>query len=359
MKRPVEKKHDIIKALLQNEIDRKIASHILSCSVKTISRYKRKYLEHGLEGLKDHRHSNNYRLTGQDRQNIVSIKSKDRWRSARNVRDKLNLTVNQKTVRRIIVKANLGKENKIQVKALQTFEYPYPNDLWQTDIMGRINFPHIGVLYLIATLDDHSRFVPAGRWFYRQNKINVFVIWYESLAKCGVPKRILQDEGSQYKARVRFGETDYEYYAKELGIELIWAKSAQCKGKIERFWRFVQDDFVREVRMVKTIDEVNGAWRIWLAKYNYTFKSEYFGGVTRASRYYPSEKKITHIELQHALTILERRTVTRFNTVSLYGIRYRIPSGYMKCRIWIKIVGNKLYFESMGKIFWKTRLIAR
>lgn len=359
MKRPRELKRDVIVALLQNEIDTTVASHILSCSVKTIRRYKKKYLECGVEGLKDHRHSNNYRLNSKDRQNIITIKSKDRWRSARNVRDKLNLPVNQKTVRRIIVKADLGKENKIQVKALQTFEYPYPNDLWQTDIMGKIHFPHLGVLYLIATLDDHSRFVPAGRWFYRQNKINVFVIWYESLAKCGVPRRMLQDEGSQYKARVLFGETDYEYYAKELKIELIWAKSAQCKGKIERFWRFVQDDFVREVLNAETIDEVNGAFRVWLAQYNYSFKSDYFGGITRASRYHPSDKKISYVELQHALTILERRTVTRFNTVSLYGIRYRIPSGYMKCRVWIKIVGNKLYFESMGKIFWKTRLIMR
>lgn len=359
MKRPVEKKKEIIIALLQNEIDRKTAAKILSYSVKTISRYKKKYLREGIEALKDHRHSNHYLLTAKDKQDIVKLKSDDRWRSARNIKDKLNLKVHPKTVRRVMIRAGLGKENRIQVKALQTFEYPYPNDLWQTDIMGKINFPSIGILYLIATLDDHSRFVPAGRWFYRQNKINVFVIWYESLARCGVPRRMLQDEGSQYKARVRFGETDYEYYAKELGIELIWAHSAQCKGKIERFWRFVQDDFVREVLHAKTIEEVSGAWRVWLAKYNYSFKSEYFGGVTRASRYHPSEKKISHLELQHALTILERRTVTRFNTVSLYGIRYRIPPGYMKCRIWIKIVGNKLYFESMGKIFWKTRLIAR
>ncbi len=359
MKRPVEKKHDVIKALLQNEIDTKKAAHILSCSVKTIRRYKKKYLSCGIEGLKDHRHSNHYRLTVKNKQDIIKVKSDDRWRSARNVRDELSLSVNQRTVRRVIVKAGLGKENKQQVKALQTFEYPYPNDLWQTDIMGKINFPNLGVLYLIATLDDHSRFVPAARWFYRQNKINVFVIWYESLSKCGVPSRMLQDEGSQYKARVRFGETDYEYYAKELKIELIWAKSAQCKGKIERFWRFVQDDFVREVWNAKTIEEVNGSFKVWLARYNYVFKSDYFGGVTRASRYHPSEKKISHLELQHALTILERRTVTRFNTISLYGIRYRIPPGYMKCRIWIKIIGNKLYFESMGKIFWKTRLIMR
>lgn len=359
MKQPIEKKKEVIVALLQNEIDKNQAAKILFCSLRSIRRYKRNYVTKGEMGLKDSRHSNYHKISPSVKKQLEELKKKDRWRSARNIRDKLNLTVHKRTVELIFKKTGLSKENKIQVKALQTFEYPYPNDLWQTDIMGKITFPHIGVLYLIATLDDHSRFVPAGRWFYRQNKINVFQIWYESLSKCGIPKRMLQDEGSQYKARARFGETDYEYYAKELGIELIWAHSAQCKGKIERFWRFVQDDFVREVRMAKTIDEVNGAWRVWLAKYNYTFKSEYFGGVTRASRYHPSEKKISQLELQHILTILERRTVTRFNTISLFGIRYRIPPGYMKCRIWVKIVGNKLYFESMGKIFWKTRLIMR
>lgn len=359
MKQPIEKKKEVIIALLQNKIDRKTAAKILDCSLRSVRRYKKDYLEKGDAGLKDKRHSNYQKITPAIKKQLEDLKKKDRWRSARNIRDKLNAKVHKRTVELLFKKAGLSKENKIQVKALQTFEYPYPNDLWQTDIMGKIKFPNIGVLYLIATLDDHSRFVPAGRWFLRQNKINVFVIWYESLSKCGIPKRMLQDEGSQYKARVRFGETDYEYYAKELGIELVWAKSAQCKGKIERFWRFVQDDFVREVLNSRTIEEVNGAFRVWLAKYNYTFKSEYFGGVTRASRYYPSEKKITHLELQHALTILERRTVTKFNTVSLYGIRYRIPPGYMRCRIWIKIVGNKLYFESMGKIVWKTRLIMR
>ncbi|MGQ9847972.1 MAG: hypothetical protein ACUVQP_10820 [Bacteroidales bacterium] len=66
------------------------------------------------------------------------------------------------------------------------------------------------------------------------------------------------------------------------------------------------DDFVRSVWNAKAIDEVNGAFKVWLAKYNYVFKSEYFGGQTRASRYYPSEKKLPQIELQHALTILKK-----------------------------------------------------
>lgn len=71
--------------------------------------------------------------------------------------------------------------------------------MWQTDIMGRIDFPKAGTGYLIATLDDYSRFVPAGRWFATQGKMNVFAIWYESMIKHGLPEKMLQDEGSQYK----------------------------------------------------------------------------------------------------------------------------------------------------------------
>ena len=228
--------------------------------------------------------------------------------------------------------------------------------MWQTDIMGKIFFPSIGILYLIATLDDHSRFVPSGRWFKTQGKMNVFQIWYESLARWGVPEKMLQDEGSQYKARTRFGTADYQWYANALGIELIWAHKAQTKGKIERFWKFVQTDFVPSVISAKTIEEVNGTWNVWLARYNYTFKSRYFGGITRASKYKPSQRRLSRIELQTLLVIEERRKVTRESTVSLYGKHYYIPPGYIGCRIWIKVIGNKVIFEANGEVFWKTKV---
>ena len=152
----------------------------------------------------------------------------------------MKFKVSEQHVRRILLKAGLGRENIKRVKAITRFEASYPNEMWQTDIMGKILFPNIGILYLIATLDDHSRFVPAGRWFKTQGRMNVFVIWYESLARWGIPNKMLQDKGSQYKARTRFGTADYEWYAHALGIELIWAHRAQTKGKIERFWGFVQ-----------------------------------------------------------------------------------------------------------------------
>jgi hypothetical protein len=356
MKYPVEKRLEIINALLSGEIGIEQACRLLSCSRRSIERYRKAFLAFGALGLKDKRHSNYQKLSRQQTDAIAELKKKQGWRSARNIRDHLKLPVSEKQVQRVILAHGLGKENIKRVKAIQRFEASYPNDLWQTDIMGKIAFKNLGILYLIATLDDHSRFVPAGKWFRTQGKMHVFQIWYESLSKCGLPEAMLQDEGSQYKARTRFGTADYEWYAKAVGIRLIWAKSAQCKGKIERFWGFVQDDFVPEVINAKTVDEVNGKWKIWLARYNYVFKSRYFGNVTRASRYKPSEKRLTQLELQTLLTVEERRKVSRESTISLYGRVYFIPPGYIGCRIWVKIKGNKILFEANGEVFWKTRL---
>lgn len=356
MKYPLEKRHEILLGFLAGEMSKQKAADLLGCTERTIRNYKHAYRSYGKEGLRDHRHSNYHKLTKEQKETVIQLKKKDRWRSGRNVRDKLKLPVSRKTINNIFQHEGLVRENLKRVKAIQRFEAENPNDLWQTDIMGKIDFPNIGILYLIATLDDHSRFVPAGRWYKTQGKIHVFQIWYESLSKYGLPDAMLQDEGSQYKARTRFGTADYEWYAKAVGIKLIWAKSAQCKGKIERFWGFVQDDFVPEVIKAKTSDEVNGAWNVWLAKYNYVFKSEYFGNITRISKYKPSERRLSQIELQTLLTVEERRKVSRESTISLYGKRYLIPPGYIGCRIWIKIKGNKLYFEANGEVFWKERL---
>lgn len=358
MKYPVEKRLDVIKALLAEEINVVKATKLLSCSRRSIERYRRAFVQKGEAGLKDHRHSNYLKLSEKQKEALIALKRKDRWRSARNIRDELKLPLSEHQIQRILVAKGLGRENLKRVKAIIRFEAEYPNDLWQTDIMGKIAFKNLGILYLIATLDDHSRFVPAGRWFKTQGKMNVFQIWYESLSKCGLPNAMLQDEGSQYKARVRFGTADYEWYAKAVGINLIWANRAETKGKIERFWKFVQGDFVPSVMDAKTIEEVNGAFKVWLAKYNYVFKSRYFGNITRASRYKPSERRLSQIELQTLLTIEERRKVTRESTISLYGKHYFVPPGYIGCRIWVKIKGNKLLFEANGEVFWKTKLRA-
>lgn len=356
IKRPIAERENLVRAYVNGKLSKTRTAALLGCTPRTVGNYAKAYVEDGPDGLVDHRHSNHYKLSLQQKKAIIALKKKDRWRSARNIRDYLQLPVHKNTVSKILAKAGLNRENLKRVKAIIRFEADYPNQMWQTDIMGKIDFPKAGIAYLMATLDDYSRFVPAGRWFRRQGKMNVFQVWYESLAKYGIPEKMLQDEGSQYKARLKFGQADYEWYAKQLGIRLIWAKQAETKGKIERFWRFVQRDFVPSVWGARSISEINGKFKIWLAAYNHRFRSEYFDGKTRAERYEPSKRKIKRVELETLLLVEERRKVTRQSTISLYGKHYWIPPGYIDCRIWVKIKGNKVLFEANGKVFHKTRL---
>ena len=356
MKKPITEREQIVSSFVKKEIGKDTAAQLLGCTKRTLETYVKGYLVYKTAGLVDHRRSNNRKLTPSQIDSIVRTKIVDRWRSPRNIRDFLDLPVHTRTVWEILRSHGLTRENLKRVKSIIRFEADSPNDMWQTDIMGRIDFPKIGTCYLIATLDDHSRFVPSGCWFKTQGKMNVFQVWYDSLSRYGIPKKMLQDEDSQYKARVRFGNADYQWYAKTLGIELLWAPSAQVKGKIERFWKFVQSDFVPSVLNARTIDEVNGSFRVWLAWYNYKFKSPYFDNETHAARYKMSIRRLKRVELETLLLIEERRKVTRESTISLYGKHYYVPPGYIGCRIWVKIKGDKLFMEADGKVFHRTRL---
>jgi transposase len=174
MKKPIEDRQTVILSFLAGEITKLKAAEVLGCTTRTIENYRIAYKAKGLEGIKDHRKSNYFKLSSKQKEKIIQLKKKDRWRSARNIRDHLKLSVSEQHIQRLIVAAGLSRENLKRVKAIQRFEAAAPNDLWQTDIMGKIAFSNLGILYLIATLDDHSRFVPAGRWFKTQGKMNVF-----------------------------------------------------------------------------------------------------------------------------------------------------------------------------------------
>jgi len=99
-------------------------------------------------------------LTEKDERRIVQYKLEGKHRSARFIRDKLGLSVHRETVRLVLVRHHLNHISLPPVKRIERFEAKEPNGLWQIDIMGRTYFPLIGNLYLICSIDDHSRFIP-------------------------------------------------------------------------------------------------------------------------------------------------------------------------------------------------------
>ncbi len=139
IKRPIAERENLIKAYVNGKLSKGRTAELLGCTHRTVGNYAVSYIKYGASGLVDHRHSNNHKLTHNQRTSIIAIKNQDNWRSARNIRDHLKLSVHKKTVWKILQKEGLTRLNVKRVKAIQRFEADYPNQMWQTDIMGKID----------------------------------------------------------------------------------------------------------------------------------------------------------------------------------------------------------------------------
>lgn len=354
-------KQKIVNLVIKRKIKRKEACDLLDCTPRTLTNYLNRVTAGGLDALKDKRYSNNSKLTSKQLLDILDKKKEKPFRSARKVLEITNIqNVSARRVQQIWVEHDLNRLNVERLKPITRFVAKHPNDLWQADIMGRIRFPYLGDAYLIGNIDDCSRFILGGKFFSRQTQMNVFRVWYHCLFQWGLPKAMLQDKGSQYKSTNPKGEATYEYYAKTLGIKLIFAHKARTKGKVEKFWRFVQQDFARENLDVKSFEDLNRRFFKWQIKFNEEFKHSGIGmnGQTPAEVYQPSERTRPRKELSELLTMTIRRFVYLDSTISLFGKRYKVPPGYIKCRIWLKIKGEKVSLEAMGKTILKFRLKA-
>lgn len=348
--RRLEPRRAVVVGVLRKRITKQRACEFARRSRRTVNRWIQGYLEEGDEALREKRSSNYRKLTDKDERQIVTSKLKGKHRSARFIRDRLKLPVHAETVRLVLVKHHLNRISLPPVKRIERFEAKESNDLWQIDIMGKAHFPLVGDLPLIATIDDHSRFIHHGRFFYRTFRINVFMVMYDAFVRYGLPEAILSDKGSQFRASHPKGEADYQYYAKELGINLIYARKPRTKGKIEALWRFVQRDFVMEHLESSSIESLNQDFANWLEDYNFNHSHKGIRRQCPADLYVPSQRKLTPEELEFILVHEEPRKVMRTASISYYGHLYRVPEQYIGRRVWTKLKGNTLAIECGGEV---------
>ncbi len=264
--------------------------------------------------------------------------------------------MHRETVRRALARHHLNRITLPPVKPIERFEAAEPNDLWQIDIMGKTHFPLIGNLYLICAIDDHSRFLLAGQWFYRKFGINVYQVMYNALIRFGLPRAILSDKESRFRSTHREGQANYQWYAHQLKIALLYGKKAQTKGKIEGLFRFVQRDFVMEHLHLASIQEINQAFGEWLDDYNFCHEHEGIDKQCPADRYGESLRRLSRDELEFILVHEEPRRVLRTGAITYYGHCYGVPEEYIKRRVWTKLKGTDLMIECGGKMIAQYKL---
>ena len=111
-----------------------------------------------------------------------------------------------------------------------------PNQLWQTDLFTFVLKRQNRRVYLVAFMDDHSRFLTGYGLHGSQSTALVIEVVRAAIAGYGVPAEILTDNGAQYVTWR--GKSQFTRELEKLGVRQIVArpKRPQTLGKIERFW---------------------------------------------------------------------------------------------------------------------------
>ena len=164
---------------------------------------------------------------------------------------------------------------------------------------------------LLLGIDDasskvHMKFSPT------ESTESVFLELQDYVEEIGIPRSIYVDRHAVYYEREK--ETEFSRAMKKMDVKIIYAKSPQAKGRVERGNRTLQDRLVKEMRLrgISTIGEANKFLRDeFIEKYNSQFSLEgEFVNVHRDVRTY---------NLKNIFCYEQTRQVKNDYTISLNG----------------------------------------
>ena len=206
------------------------------------------------------------------------------------------------------------------------FEASARNELWTGDgLHGPKLDGAARRAVLLAFIDDHSRLLVGWRWGTGEDVIRLEAALRPGLMARGVPDAILVDRGSA------FVSSQLLRACAVLGVRLIHAspRAATTKGKIERFFRTVRDQFLVEIEGRQDLDlsELNRLFSAWV-------EVVYHRRVHTETKESPLERftaggapaSPTPALLREAFLWSETRTVTKTATVSLHGNDYEVDA---------------------------------
>jgi transposase InsO family protein len=119
---------------------------------------------------------------------------------------------------------------------VRSFERATPNQLWQTDLFTFVLKRQNRRVYLVAFLDDHSRFLVSFGLHASQSTALALEVLRAGITSYGAPREVLTDNGAQYVTWR--GKSQFTKELEKRGIQQIVARPRhpQTLGKIERFW---------------------------------------------------------------------------------------------------------------------------
>lgn len=185
------------------------------------------------------------------------------------------------------------------------FERARPNQLWQTDLFTFMLKRQNRRVYLVAFMDDHSRFIVGYGLHASQSGVLVLEVLRAALACYGAPEEILTDNGTQYVTWR--GKSMFTRELEKRGIKQVVAapRRPQTLGKIERFWGSLWRECV-ETAIFQDLGDAQKRIGLFIDHYNFQRPHQGIDGLVPADRFFGAVSEVRRtLQARVAVNALE------------------------------------------------------
>ena len=239
---------------------------------------------------------------------------------------------------RFIREYDLLKTEPQENRKRLAFSMQYANQLWQADTMfgpfvsSGSKTGKAKQARLIAFIDDASRVLCHGEFFFEENVDTLICAIRAAFYKRGLPEQLLVDNGSIYCSQ------EITLICARVGCLLrhTAVRDAAAKGKIERFFRRVRDQFLARKLDLSSLEVLDRQFTDWVENEYNAVKHDTlgmkpldrFGIDLQRLRFLPPSDDSDELFYAEA-----QRKVKKDNTFSFRNVRYEAPAALHDKRI--------------------------
>ncbi|HEV3080349.1 MAG TPA: IS481 family transposase [Gemmataceae bacterium] len=273
---------------------------LVGMSRHTLYAWKKRFDQEGPAGLMDKPRGSppGSRLPDLTKRTIVMLKEANPTWGCQKISDMLvrgpALPASASAVARVLHEAGYELEEtptRPHPDHVRSFERAKPNQLWQTDLFTFILKRQNRRVYLVAFLDDHSRFIVSYGLHASQSSALVLEVLRAGIASHGRPEEILTDNGSQYVTWR--GKSAFTRELEKLGIKQIVSRPRhpQTLGKIERFWGTLWRECV-ETAVFVDLGDARTRIGHFIDHYNFQRPHQGLDGLVPADRFFRAAPEV-------------------------------------------------------------------
>jgi len=273
---------------------------LVGLSRHTLYEWKRKFAAHGPGGLMDRPRggARGSQLPDLTKRSILMLKESNPSWGCQRISDMLArdpaFPASASAVARVLHEAGYELEEVAthpHPDHVRRFERAKANQLWQTDLFTFVLKRQNRRVYLVAFMDDHSRFITGYGLHASQSSALVLEVLRAALLSYGTPEEILTDNGSQYVTWR--GKSAFAKELEKRGIRQVVAapRRPQTLGKIERFWGTLWRECV-ESAVFLDLGDAQKRIGHFIDHYNFQRVHSGIDGLVPADRYFGAAAEV-------------------------------------------------------------------